>query len=144
MRLFYHTKPIYNYKNIEAKMHSLFSEFRGIGEWFDIKPEDAKKELIKMENEFNQCEIVGMYLDGLNPTKIAENVGLSRSAVVKYLLTTEIYHNRESKKEWESKRKKNVNTFKSVNSSISKTALERMVERNNEKRKKRKKAHRLR
>ncbi|MCK5605286.1 GIY-YIG nuclease family protein [Candidatus Pacearchaeota archaeon] len=85
MKLIYHTKPIYNYAQVEYDMHQLFGDKRGIGEWFYIGYEKPVQRLKRMVIDKDVCQIIRHFESGKNPTKIANMIGVSRSGVVKYL-----------------------------------------------------------
>jgi len=85
LELYYATKFIGEFFELEGYMHEYFKDYRIMGEWFKIDKTIVLNVLKDAEMEYLECEIVKMFNGGLNATKIADKLGVSRTAVVKNL-----------------------------------------------------------
>lgn len=148
MKLIYHTRPVYNYTSLEAGMHEYFRDSRFLGEWFKIHFKRPLEVLKNMVGGYEVCKIITMFDNGLNPTEIAHKLDVSRSGVVKYLLSRGYLIKsrpiKVKKKKMKrikkppsqlSKYKSFMNAIKNKGN-ISSNQLQLMVDKNNAKRKK--------
>ena len=85
LELIYASPLIEKPMNLEGKLHELFKEYRSYGEWFTIGYSEPLKELKRLEKDYKRCIVYDMFERGLNPTKIAKELGVSRTAIVKNL-----------------------------------------------------------
>lgn len=146
MELIYCTKPVYDYGSLEAGMHEHFRDNRYLGEWFKIPFKNPLAVLRSMVNGYEVCKIITMFDNGLNSTEIAHKLDVSRSGVVKYLLSRGYFIKKKVQPVKPKKKKmKRINKptdrlkpYKSLANAmkISSEQLQIMVDRNNDKRKK--------
>ena len=87
LELIYNTEQIQNPRQFEFKLHSEFEKHKHVGEWFNVHFSKVLKYIKEFENDFETCEIISMYKSGLNATHIAEKIGVSRTAIVKNLIS---------------------------------------------------------
>lgn len=83
--LLYVTSPIYNYDEIESKIHSEFEENRGIGEWFHIDPNEAIEYLLMIKHNFKVDGIYQQWREESNISLLSREFGVSRAAIKKHL-----------------------------------------------------------
>jgi hypothetical protein len=74
----YKTELINNAKEIEKTLHSHFNKYRYIGEWFNITPLEAKKELIKLNKEYKQDNNIKIIYSNKPKIYIANKLGISK------------------------------------------------------------------
>lgn len=76
----YHlTPPLINWKEMEMKCHDYFADRRKLGEWFDVKPCEAKKYLFSICNLFEVDPIMIYYLNHMDQVKTALKFNLELS-----------------------------------------------------------------
>jgi hypothetical protein len=157
LKLVYHTPPIYKYSELEKWAHNHFKDYRYIGEWFNLDIEIAVNEIKTQSKAYQVESILIWYKSGLNPTEISRRLGVSRSAIVKYLNNYgikikdksnpldeilmdyedfEMFEKQEPEKILEGKL---IKQRRKHHGGIPKEDLEEMVRKNNEKRSKKKK-----
>ena len=132
LELMYHTDYIEDAIGLESKMHNTFSDYRYLGEWFDLDWRVAVNQLGLYAKTYKLCEVVTMFNDGRNPTYIAKKLGVSRTAIVFNLRTKGFFVKREkaqSKKEFNREKNKPSNIYAKSN----KLNIAEMVRINNEK-----------
>lgn len=128
MEVIYATKPIYEYAKIEGLVHERFRKQRYYGEWFSITTDAAVCSVQLISKKSEVCSITKRYESGVNPTKIAQKMKVSRSGVVKYLKSRGVY------KENSRVTGESLEVASHFTSSVAKSALEEMVKKNNAKR----------
>lgn len=81
LELRYNTLPCINCDMIENSMHKYFKEYRTLGEWFNIDPNDAVNKL--KEYTVQLPEIVQDYLNGLSIKELSIKYSKSRQYIEK-------------------------------------------------------------
>jgi len=128
LQLYYCSKQIYNYAEVESNMHSLYSDKRGLGEWFYMEPKQAAVRLKQMVIDKEECRIIEKYENKIPVTVIAYQMKVSRQGIINYLkskgyLKPRAVNNIPTKKE----RSKFIYSLKP------KLSLQEMVDVNNKK-----------
>jgi len=84
--IYYTSPPIQFYGKLEKAAHKKFKADRYIGEWFNSNRLDVKDFIVNGCKNSENPTIYNMFIDGDNPTKIANHFNVSRSNIVRCLL----------------------------------------------------------
>jgi hypothetical protein len=79
------TLPIYNYIEIEKKLHEKFKCCRGIGEWFNITPDEVVNYIQKIKYMFIVDSVVKHWVIDSNISLLSKKFNVSRAAISKHL-----------------------------------------------------------
>ena len=79
--IYYKTPPILNYLEIENACHDFFNEKRTFGEWFKIRPSEAKNKLKSLIDTFIYDPIYVLYKRGVSVNNIAGEYKITRQYV---------------------------------------------------------------
>lgn len=91
LELIYATAPLVEPYHYESLIHKNFRDIRTTGEWFEGNLEEIHAYVIALCMEAPKEERVEMYLNGESVSVVADRMGISRQALVKYLKNVGIY-----------------------------------------------------
>ncbi len=108
LELIYYTRPIEKSNEFETHLHLIFKDYRYLGEWFNMNYSKPMEVIKSLEGDYKLCYVYTLLNQGLNPTQIAKQLGVSRSAIVKNMISKGInvksirkkYDKPQSKKEF--------------------------------------------
>ena len=76
-------------------MHEKLAKYRGIGEWFNITPEQAEKEVKNAIEGYEINPVISKYRQGVSISQIARDEGVTRQAILNHLRTYGVYNKQE-------------------------------------------------
>lgn len=80
--LSYFTDHLKNARVFEEKIHTILSDKRGVGEWFNITPEEAEYVIKNVLTDAVYDPMISQYREGISISKIAEDMGVTRQAII--------------------------------------------------------------